>query len=204
MDPITIGLAFTAAQAAVSNIKKAIALGKDINGLIGEFSKFFKGADAVHKAATQEKIKGIGKSDAELGQQALEYAMHSNQLREDERALKDMIYWELGKPQIWDDMIRERTRLMKERNAAEKAAAEAAAKRKKELAEGIMFGTCLVVGLAIVGVLGMAGMGVYGAIQEKQEYEIKQAKREVVLRQQYLAREAERKKQLAKDAMNSG
>ena len=130
--------------------------------------------------------------------------MHSNQLREDERALKDMIIWELGKPQIWDDMIRERTRLMKERNAAEKAAAEAEALRKKKLAEGIMFGTCLVVGLAIVGVLSFAGMQIYGSIQEKEEYEMKQAKRELILRQQFLAREAERKKQLAKDAANGG
>lgn len=204
MDPITIGLAFTAAQAAVGHIKQAIALGKDINSLIGQFSKFFSSADAVHMAATKEKVKNIGKSDAQLGQQALEFAMHSNKLREDERALKDMIIWQLGKPQIWDDMIRERTRLMKERNAAEKAAAEAAAKRKKELAEGIMFGTCLIVGLAVVGALSFAGMKVYGSIQEKEEYEMKQAKRELVLRQQQEAREKENKKQLANAAAEGG
>jgi len=204
MDPITIGLAFTAAQAAVGQIKQAIALGKDINSLIGQFSKFFSSADAVHMAATKEKVKNIGKSDAELGQQALEFAMHSNKLREDERALKDMIIWQMGKPQIWDDMIRERTRLMKERNIAEKAAADAEAKRKKELAEGIMFGTCLIAGLAVVGALGMAGMKVYGAMEEKQEFEAKQAKRELVLRQQQEAREKENKKQLAKDAVSGG
>jgi len=204
MDPITIGLAFTAAQAAVGQIKQAIALGKDINSLVGQFSKFFSSADAVHMAATKEKVKNIGKSDAELGQQALEFAMHSNKLREDERALKDMIIWQMGKPQIWDDMIRERTRLMKERNEAEKAAAEAEAKRKKELAEGIMFGTSLVVGLAIIGALGMAGMKVYGAMEEKQEFEAKQAKRELIIRQQQEAREKENKKQLAKDAAESG
>jgi len=204
MDPITIGLAFTAAQAAVGQIKQAIALGKDINSLIGQFSKFFSSADAVHMAATKEKVKNIGKSDAELGQQALEFAMHSNKLREDERSLKDMIIWQMGKPQIWDDMIRERTRLMKERNIAEKAAADAEAKRKKELAEGIMFGTCLIAGLAVVGALGMAGMKVYGAMEEKQEFEAKQAKRELVLRQQQEAREKENKKQLAKDAVSGG
>ena len=42
MDPITIGLAFTAAQSAVGYIKQAIALGKDINSLSGQFSKFFE------------------------------------------------------------------------------------------------------------------------------------------------------------------
>ena len=54
MDPITIGLAFTAAQTAVSHIKKAIALGKDINGLVGEFSKFFDSADSIHRARSKE------------------------------------------------------------------------------------------------------------------------------------------------------
>jgi hypothetical protein len=204
MDPITIGLAFTAAQAAVGQIKQAIALGKDINSLVGQFSKFFSSADAVHMAATKEKVKNIGKSDAELGRQALEFAMHSNKLREDERALKDMIIWQMGKPQIWDDMIRERTRLMKERNEAERAAAEAEAKRKKELAEGIMFGISLIAGLAIVAAFAMGGMKIYGAMEEKKEFEMKQAKRELVIRQQQESREKENKKQLAKDALESG
>jgi hypothetical protein len=201
MDPITIGLAFTAAQAAVGQIKQAIALGKDINSLVGQFSKFFSSADAVHMAASKEKVKNIGKSDAQLGQQALEFAMHSNKLREDETALKNMIIWELGKPQIWEDMIKERTRLMKERNEAEKAAAAAEAKRKKELAEGIMFGTCLIVGLAIVGTLGMAGMKIYGAAQEKQEYEAKQLRREQILRDQQRARQQEER---ARAGVNEG
>jgi len=204
MDPITIGLAFTAAQTAVTHIKQAIALGKDINSLVGQFSKFFSSADAVHMAATKEKVKNIGKSDAELGRQALEFAMHSNKLREDERALKDMIIWQMGKPQIWDDMIRERTRLMKERNEAERAAAEAEAKRKKELAEGIMFGISLIAGLAVVAAFAMGGMRIYAAMEEKKEFEMKQAKRELVIRQQQEAREKENKKQLAKDAADSG
>ena len=33
IDPITIGIAFTAAQQSVNYIKKAIALGKDVNSL---------------------------------------------------------------------------------------------------------------------------------------------------------------------------
>ena len=82
MDPITIGLAFTAAQAAVSQIKQAVALGKDIHSLVGQFSKFFQSADTVHTASIKARISNIGKSDAELGRQALEFAMHSDKLRE--------------------------------------------------------------------------------------------------------------------------
>ena len=48
MDPITLGLAFTAAQQSVGYIKKAIALGKDINSLYGQFAKFFENSDTTH------------------------------------------------------------------------------------------------------------------------------------------------------------
>ena len=50
IDPITIGLAFTAAQQSVGYIKKAIALGKDVNSLYGQFAKFFENSDTIHGA----------------------------------------------------------------------------------------------------------------------------------------------------------
>ena len=122
MDPITIGLAFTAAQSAVGYIKQAIALGKDINSLTGQFSKFFESSDAIHRERSKVKAKAsrLGKTDAELGHEALQIAMHSDALRQAERELKDMILWQLGKPQIWEQMIAERTRLFKERAEAQR------------------------------------------------------------------------------------
>ena len=204
MDPITIGLAFTAAQAAVSHIKQAIALGKDINGLVGQFSKFFESADTVHTASIKARVANAGKSDAELGRQALEFAMHSNKLREDERALKDMIYWELGKPQIWDDMIKERTRLFKLRQAEERAIEEAKQKHKEKMADLFMYGLSFIGISVILFAVVMGGIGIYGANQEKQEYEAKQARRLQVLRQQQNQRETERKATLEKSAKESG
>jgi hypothetical protein len=115
IDPISIRLAFSAAQSAISGIKQAIAMGKDVNSIIGQVGHFFESADQVHMASIKAKHGALDKSDAQLGRQALEFAMHSNQLREDERALKDMIYWQLGKPQIWEEMVKERARLLKEK-----------------------------------------------------------------------------------------
>jgi len=204
VDPITIGLAFTAAQAAVSHIKQAIALGKDINSLVGQFSKFFQSADAVHTASIKARVANIGKSDAEIGRQALEFAMHSNKLREDERALKDMIYWEIGKPQIWDDMIKERTRLFKLRQAEERAIEEAKQKHKEKMADLFMYGLSFIGVSVILFAVVMGGIGIYGANQEKQEYEAKQARRLQVLRQQQNQRETERKATLEKSAKESG
>ena len=58
MDPITIGLAFSAAQSAVGYIKQAIALGKDVNGLVGQFSKFFEASIFDCVLAKDSKILG--------------------------------------------------------------------------------------------------------------------------------------------------
>lgn len=191
MDPITIGLAFSAAQSAVGYIKQAIALGKDVNSLAGQFGKFFDNADVVHKAKIQNKLKAsyLGKSDAELGREALEIAMHSDALRESERQLKDMIIWELGKPQIWEQMIKERTRLFKERAAAEKAAAERERERKKKLAQQGLFALYFVTFSVVIFALAQGGIAVYGAIEEKKAYELKVAKREMILRRNALERE---------------
>jgi hypothetical protein len=200
MDPITIGLAFTAAQAAVSHIKQAIALGKDIHSLVGQLGKFFESADTVHIASTKAKVASLHKSDAQLGRQALEFAIHSNKLREDERALKDLFYWELGKPQIWDDMVKERTRLIKEKQAAERAIEEAKHKHKEKMAELGMLGLYFVAGSFVLFSCVGLGIGLYGAVQEKQEFEAKQAQRIRIIQQQNL----QRRKEAEKAARESG
>jgi len=204
VDPITIGLAFTAAQAAVSQIKQAVALGKDIHGLVGEFSKFFQSADTVHTASIKAKVANIGKSDAELGRQALEFAMHSNKLREDERALKDMIYWQLGKPQIWDDMIAERTRLIKMRQAEERAVEEAKQKHKEKMAELGMLALYFLGGGIVLFAIFMGGIGVYGSMEEKRAYEEKIAKAQRIRTQQHLARQASEKAEGLKAVIGGG
>ena len=180
MDPITIGLAFTAAQAAVGQIKQAIALGKDVHSLIGQFSKFFQSADTVHTASIKARINNIGKSDAELGRQALEFAMHSDKLREDERALKDMIYWELGKPHIWEEMIKERTRLIKMRQAEEKAQEEAKQKHKEKMGQLFMLSLYFMGGAVIVFAMAVGGIQVYGIMEEQRIFNEKVAKNQAL------------------------
>lgn len=197
MDPITIGLAFSAAQSAVSHIKQAIALGKDVNSLVGQFSKFFESSDAIHRERSKIKAKAsrLGKTDAELGREALEIAMHSDALRQAERELKDMILWTLGKPQVWEQMIQERTRLFKERADAEHAEEERKLAHKKKVADQILFGMYFIGFAAIVFALVMGGIGIYGAVEEKRIYEEKVAKRNLILRQQQKERDAKEREE---------
>ena len=202
MDPITIGLAFTAAQSAVSHIKQAIALGKDVNSIIGQVGHFFEAADQVHMASIKAKHSAMGKTDAQIGRQALEFAMRSNQLREDERALKDMIYWQLGKPEIWQEMIAERTRLLKEKREGEEAIAKAKQAHKEKMANYGMMALYLIAGAAVISSFVMLGVQFYSMAEEQKAFEAAQAKALRIRREQQYQREQEQKKQMEAAAKN--
>jgi hypothetical protein len=126
IDPIT---AFATAQAAVAGIQKAIKLGKDINGLVGEFGRFFDARDVVQKAAND-----AGKSGKSDTARAMEIVMQANALREAEEALKHQLVYG-GYPELWEMMLKER---MKIKQAREKAERVAAAERKKVVAERLL------------------------------------------------------------------
>jgi len=202
MDPITIGLAFTAAQSAIGHIKQAIALGKDVNSIIGQVGHFFEAADQVHLASIKAKHGAMSKTDAQLGRQALEFAMHSNQLREDERALKDMIYWQLGKPQIWEEMIAERTRLIKEKREGEEAIAKAKQAHKEKMAKYFMITMYTIAFGLVISAFIMLGVQFYSMAEQQKEFEAAQAKRAKIIREQQWAREQEQKKQIEAAAKN--
>ena len=204
MDPVTIGLAFTAAQSAVSYIKQAIALGKDINSLAGQFSKFFDASDSIHRERSKVKAQAsiLGKSDAELGKQALEIAMHSDALRQAERELKDMIVWNLGKPEVWERMLKERNRLFAERAEAQRAEEKRQLAHKKKMADQFMFAMYFIGFSIFLFAAAMTGVGLYGQMEEKRIYEEKVAKRNLAIRQQQKDREAREKKEREDYAKN--
>jgi hypothetical protein len=204
MDPITIGLAFTAAQSAISGIKQAIAMGKDVNSIIGQVGHFFEAADQVHMASIKAKHGALDKSDAQIGRQALEFAMRSNQLREDERALKDMIYWQLGKPQIWEEMIAERTRLLKEKREGEVAMAKAKQAHKEKMANYMMISLYTLASGIIITAFVMLGVQFYSMAEEQKAFEAAQAKALKIRREQQWQREQEQKDELAKAATSGG
>ena len=134
IDPFT---AFAMAQGAVKGIKSAMQLGKDINGLYNDFSQFFQAADAVHIASTKMRMDSIGKSDAQLGAEALKIAMASKALRDSEKELKEMLIWS-GNAPVWEQMQAERVRMMKERAAAEQAARNRKQKDLEVLADTLL------------------------------------------------------------------
>lgn len=139
MDPLT---AFAAAQAAVAGIQKAIKLGKDINGLVGEFGKFFDAKDVVQKAANDKAKKG----QSDTGK-AMEIVMQANALREAEEQLKHQLIYG-GYPELWEMMLRERMKIKQAREKAERASIIA---RKKVVAQRLFMAQ--IIGGAIVVVI---------------------------------------------------
>ena len=146
IDPFT---AFAMAQGAVKGIKAALQLGKDVTSLYKEFSTFYTSADEVHIASSKMRMATIGKTDSQINNEALQIAMASKALRDHEKELKDILFWS-GNANVWEEMMRERVRMMKERAAMEKIVADKKQKDKEAVAELIMTLMYLLGGLLIV------------------------------------------------------
>lgn len=116
--------AFAVAQGAVATIKKAVALGKDISGLVGEFGKFFDAKDVIQKAANDKGKKG--QSDTA---KALELVMQAEQLRQAEDELKHLLLYGYGQPGLWEQLLMERNKIRQERDRAERERKRIAAQR---------------------------------------------------------------------------
>jgi hypothetical protein len=140
MDPITLGLAFTAAQSAVGYIKQAVALGKDINSLYGQFSSFFQNCDKVHVANVKLMNSTSLLSNGEIASRSLQTAMHSKALRDAEKDLKEMLIWS-GNKDVWDQMQAERVRMYKERAKLEADIKNARIQAQSDMIDRVLIGT---------------------------------------------------------------
>jgi hypothetical protein len=114
IDPVTIGIAFTAAQHSVNYIKKAIALGKDVNSLYGQFAKFFENSDTIHSANSEVQNSKKILTDGQIRSMSIQIAMQSKTLRDAEKQLKELLIYS-GNKDVWDEMMAERVRMYKER-----------------------------------------------------------------------------------------
>lgn len=137
IDPVTIGIAFTAAQQSVNYIKKAIALGKDVNSLYGQFAKFFENSDKVHSANVTAQGANAILTDGQIRAASIQVAMHSKALRDAEKELKDLLIY-TGNSDVWEEMMAERVRLYKERARLEREKKEAEAKAKADLIDNFL------------------------------------------------------------------
>jgi len=148
IDPVSIGIAFAVAQKAVGGIKQAIALGKDVNSLYGQFSRFFENSDLVH--STNTKISSGELTDGQIRSLSIQIAMQSKTLRDAEKQLKELLIY-TGNGDVWEEMMGERVRMYKERAAAEKKRQETIAKAHADMVDRVLIGTsALAIGVPVM------------------------------------------------------
>ena len=148
IDPVSIGIAFAVAQKAVGGIKQAIALGKDVNSLYGQFSRFFENSDVVH--STNTKISSGELTDGQIRSLSIQIAMQSKTLRDAEKQLKELLIY-TGNGDVWEEMMGERVRMYKERAAAEKKRQETIAKAHADMVDRVLIGmSALAIGVPVM------------------------------------------------------
>lgn len=139
IDPITIGLAFTAAQQSVGYIKKAIALGKDVNSLYGQFAKFFENSDKIHGANVAAQNSKSILTDGQIRAMSIEIAMQSKALRDAEKQLKELLIYS-GNGDVWEQMMAERVRMYKERAKLEADMRKARSQAHTDMLDRVLIG----------------------------------------------------------------
>ena len=139
LDPITIGIAFTAAQQSVNYIKKAIALGKDVNSLYGQFAKFFENSDKIHGANVAAQTNKKILTDGQIRAMSIEIAMQSKALRDAEKQLKELLIYS-GNSDVWDQMMAERVRMYKERAKLEADIKNARIQAQSDMVDRLLIG----------------------------------------------------------------
>ena len=140
IDPITLGIAFTAAQQSVSYIKKAIALGKDVNSLYGQFAKFFENSDKIHGAIVAAQNSKNILTDGQIRSMSIQIAMQSKALRDAEKQLKELLIYS-GNSDVWDQMMAERVRMYKERAKLEADIKNARIQAQSDMIDRLLIGT---------------------------------------------------------------
>jgi hypothetical protein len=141
-----------AANAAFGVIKETIANGKELYEAGQALADYFG-----LKAEIQKKAHEHGyKSD-------LEAFMATEQLKEYEEALKQMMIWQ-GRAGLWTDWLDYQKKMKESREAAEKAEKAKKAKRKRKIIDGLLI---ISLGIGILTAIGLVGYIFYWVAQQR-------------------------------------
>jgi hypothetical protein len=126
VDPIT---AFAACKAAYSTIQGAISVYKELKAtgsdladvtteVGGALSSFFKGQQGVEEHYEAQKVqaekdRAAGKK-RNVTQDAIDNVIRMRQVKRFYKDLEHMVRWELGMPDLWNEIEVERERLLEE------------------------------------------------------------------------------------------
>ena len=158
LDPVSIGLALTGIQKAVSLVKQAAKTAEDVQSLGPALGKLFSSANTCEKAVAEAKASGNA-SNMEI---AMQIELELDKVREI-KAHYQLEFMKVGKVDVWNKILERAGKMDKADKFAEQAAKDRAAAKKKEQEEFFIAGLIVV----LVVVFGYVG---YLFVQESIDY----------------------------------
>ena len=148
IDPITLSAAVTGATTAYNAIKKAIMVGKEIEDMSSEHSRWMTAVsdvDNVHKNAnnptTLDKL-----FNGSIEQVAIESFSAKKKLQNQREELRNFLIAHYGMT-AWDDLVREEGRIRKARQEAVYAKEE----QQRMIRDYTIIGVTSLIGLSAIG-----------------------------------------------------
>ena len=148
LDPITLSAAVTGATTAYNAIKQAISVGKEIEDMSSELSRWMTAVsdvDNVHRNANSPSaLDRIFNGSIE--EVAIESFSAKKQLAKQREEFKNFLVVNYGSA-AWDDLIREEGRIRRARQEAVYAREE----RNKQIRDYTIMGVASLVGVGALG-----------------------------------------------------
>ena len=147
MDPITI---ISGASLAFNALKKGFAVGKDLQSMSGQLTKWAGHMSDLGQAEKQVKNPPWWKSmGGSVEAEAIEVFAAKKKAEQMRQELKDHISWTMG-PSVWDELVRTEGKIRKQKQQQEY--------RRVELQETIITWTAtsliLLIGFGVMGFIG--------------------------------------------------
>lgn len=155
IDPFT---AMAAATTAYNGIKKAVAVGRDINAMTGAVSQWSKAVSDLDFLEGKAKNPPMYKMFSDNQSSALDIWSQKQKLKEMREELKSHISWTYG-PSAWDEIVRIEAQQRKEQR-------ELVYKKQEFIDNCINWAIGLTVALAGIGALVVL-MYIIGVKQDK-------------------------------------
>jgi hypothetical protein len=158
IDPVSIGIALSGIQKAVSMFKHAAKTAEDVQSLGPALGKLFTSANSCEKAVVAAKASGDS-SNMEI---AMQIELELDRVREI-KSYYQLEFMKVGKVDVWNKILERAGQMDKADKYAEQAAKDRAKKQKQEQEE--FFIAALIIVLVVV--LGYIG---FLFVQESVDY----------------------------------
>jgi len=147
MDPVT---AMATASAAFNTIKKGFAIGRDIESMVGDLSRWMSALSDIDQAEKEAKNPPIFKkmfSGKTVEQEALEAFAAKKKAEEQRAELKQWMRFTMG-IKAWDELIRMEGQIRKQRQETLYRQRE----RRQKFVEWLVIITSVITGVAILAI----------------------------------------------------